>query len=700
MPIARIVGLLICFLLLDCSIALCQGTATIRRDRFGIPHILAESEYAAAFAHGYAASEDHADLMARLYLRAEGRQAEFFGEDFVEEDVLIRRLEVRAGARDDFTKLPPVLQEILSQYAAGYNLHLKERGASAPPYTRPITPIDILAHFRVVLLIDFELVPSAQSLNPPPGSNMWALGRGKTASNRGILLANPHLLWTGAHTFHEVHIRVPGKRDIYGVTAVGSPIITIGFNPVLGWTHTVNQVDVSDVYRLVLDKKAPNHYVYEGLSLPLRSERITLRVKTSSGVRAEERTLLWSHHGPILRMEEGVAYAVRITSLDGAPYLTQWYEMSKARNYSEFRQALKIQGLPILNIGYADRDGNVMFLSAGRVPIRKGTFDWSAPVAGDTSDTEWLGVHPISDLPQVDNPAGGYIQNCNEPPWFVTSRQPVRQELMPAYIASGQINPRAQISLRMLEGNGRLTLSDVIRAKFNYVLPVAERLRDDLVKALDQSGRADLTEAAELLRRWDCRADAESRGSVLFAHWWEDYSRTAKPIYREAWSPEKALVSPAGLGDPEQALRSAVAAIEYLRARKWNLDVRWGDVHRMRRGNIDLPIGGAPLALGCFRSLIFLPEPDGRFSPVFGDSFTLAVEFTDSPTARAVLAYSQSSDPASRHYADQSEVFAGGDLRPVWFSEKDIEANLERSYSAPPSAPSTGGVKRLSQNKD
>jgi acyl-homoserine-lactone acylase len=154
------------------------------------------------------------------------------------------------------------------------------------------------------------------------------------------------------------------------------------------------------------------------------------------------------------------------------------------------------------------------------------------------------------------------------------------------------------------------------------------------------------------------------------------------------------------LGDPEQALRSAVAAIEHLRERKWSLDVRWGDVHRMRRGNIDLPIGGASLELGCFRSLIFSPNPDGRFSPVFGDSFALAVEFTDSPTARAVLAYSQSSDPASRHYADQSEVFARGDLRPVWFSEKEIEANLERSYSVGPSSPSTGGGKRLPQNKD
>jgi acyl-homoserine-lactone acylase len=675
--------LLVCFLLsflfLDGTAVLRAEPALVRRDRFGIPHILAESEQAAAFAHGYVAAEDHGDLMARLYLRAEGRQAEFFGEQFIEEDVLIRQLEVRAGAESDLAKLPPMLREILNQYASGYNLYLKQKGS--PAFARPITPVDILAHLRVVLLVDFGMASSvAQSIKEKPGSNMWALGRGKTASNRGILLANPHLSWTGAFTLHEVQIRVTGKRDIYGVTIVGSPIITIGFNPVLGWTHTVNQVDVSDVYRLAIDKNATDHYLYEGLSLPLRSEQLVLRVKTPSGIRTEERTLRWSHHGPILRMDGATAYALKTASLDGAPYFAQWYEMSRARNYEEFQQALKVHGLPIFNIGYADREGNVLFLYGGRVPIRRALFDWTAPVPGDTSDTEWLGVHPLSDLPQLLNPVGGYIQNCNEPPWFASAQQARRLESVPAYIVSGQINPRAQISLKMLGENDRFTLADVIRAKFNTTFPVAERLKGDLVKALDGSGRSDLKEAADVLRQWDCKADAESRGSVLFLRWWADYARTAKKLYREEWSLERPLITPTGLGDQERAIRSTEAAIEYLRARKWDLNIRWGDVHRMRRGKIDLPIGGGPMVLGCFRSLMFQPEPDSRFSPNFGDSFVLAVEFTDTPTAKAVLAYSQSSDPESSHYSDQSEIFAKGALRPVWFSEEDIAANLERSY--------------------
>jgi acyl-homoserine-lactone acylase len=677
--------LLISLLVLDAAVAFGVEPATIRRDRFGIPHILADSEPAAAFAHGYAAAEDHADLMARLYLRAEGRQAEFFGEKLIDEDLLIRHLEVRRGAENDLIKLPPVLREILSQYAAGYNLHLKQRGASAPAFARPITPVDLLAHFRVVLLIDFGMAPSPQSIRAMPGSNMWALGRGKTRSNRGILLANPHLNWTGAQTFHEVHIRVPRKRDIYGVTTVGTPIITIGFNPMLGWTHTVNQVDVSDIYRLILDKDAPNHYLYEGLSLPLRSERAILRVKTDSGIRTEERTLWWSHHGPVLRIEAESAYALRTTSLDGAPYLVQWYEMSKAQNYDEFQRALKIQGLPILNIGYADREGNVMFLCGGRVPIRKGSLNWNVPVAGDTSDTEWLGVHPFSDLPQTHNPAAGYIQNCNEPPWFAAGGSIGRESVL-SYIASGQINPRAQISLKMLEANERFTLEDVIRSKFNYAFPVAERLKSDLVALLDRSGRNDLKGAAEVLRRWDCRADPDSRGSVLFLRWWAEYARAAKPLYREPWSSEKALASPSGIGDPEGAIQSAIAAIEYFSSRAWPLDIRWGDVHRMRRGKVDLPLGGGPMILGCFRSLMFQPEPDGRFSPFYGDTFVLAVEFTDRPTARAVLAYSQSSDTTSKHHSDQSEIFAAGTLRPVWFSEEDITGNLERSYKPAASA--------------
>lgn len=670
--------------LFSISQAFADPAAVIRRDRYGVPHILARSESAAAFAHGFAAAEDHADLMARLYLRAQGRQAEYFGTEFVEDDFLVRQLEIRQGAERDFAKLTPLFQEILRQYAAGYNLYLSKR-TNAPPYARPITPIDLLAHFRMVLLVDFGVVPPRTSFTALPGSSMWALGHNKTTSGHGILLINPHLSWNGAFTLHEVHLRVAGKRDVYGVTMIGSPIVTMGFNSALGWTHTTNQVDISDVYKLVLDKANPDHYLYEGMSLPLRTENAAIHVKVGDKLKTEERKLEWSHHGPVMRKDAAFAYALKTIDLDGAAYIAQWYEMGRAANYDEFQRALKMQGLPMLNIGYADREGNVLFLYGGRVPIRRGTLDWRAPVPGDVSDVEWLGIHPFSDMPLVHNPASGYIQNCNEPPWFASPQSGITPDRIPAYIAAGAISPRTQLSLRMLEERQQFSLDDVVRAKFTNAMPLGERLRGELTDLLEsQGGGPELKQAASVLRAWDTQVSPDSRGAFLFLRWWAAYSRAAKPLYRDPWSQERALVTPGGIGDKKQAMSAMDEAIRYIHDRNFDLDVRWGDVHRMRRGNVDVPIGGGPMMLGCFRSLMFQPEKDGRFSPNFGDTFVLAAEFSNPPTARAVLAYSESSDPRSKHYSDQSEIFARATMRPVWFTEDDIKTNLERSYSPAP----------------
>lgn len=670
-------------------------TVLIRRDHYGIPHILADSEPAAAFAHGYAAAEDHADLMARFYLRAAGRQAEFFGPEFIEQDLQVRLLDIRAESARDLDKLPPIAREILRQYAAGYNSHLATR-KNAPTYAMPIGPIDLVAHFRMVLLVDFGIVPPMQAVVASPGSNMWALGRDKTVSGHGMLLVNPHLSWTGPLTMHEVHIRVPGKRDIYGATMVGSPIVTMGFNQFLGWTHTVNQVDISDVYRLTLDPERPDSYIYEGLRIPLRFETAEIRVKDKGTVHTEKRRIARSHYGPILRTDGKYAYALKTVDLEGATYFTQWYEMSRAANTEEFLRALRIHGLPMLNVGYADREGNILYLYGGRVPIRKGHFNWKAPVAGDVSETEWLGIHPFSDMPLIRNPRSGYIQNCNEPPWFATELSGIDAAGIPDYIVSGAIGPRTQISLRMLQERERFSLDDMVRAKFNSGMPVGERLRDELVALLkkNETTRKEFAEAANILREWDTRVDKDSRGAFFFLRWWAEYARTAKSIYREAWSRERPLVTPAGIGDPGKAIQAAVAAIDYIQARRLSLGAPWGEVHRMRRGNYDLPLAGGPMILGCFRSLMFQSEKDGRFSPTYGDSFVLAVEFTNPPTARAVLAYSESSDPSSKHYADQSQIFATDALRPVWFTEQEIAAHLERAYS--PKQPDTANAVSIS----
>jgi len=292
-------------------------------------------------------------------------------------------------------------------------------------------------------------------------------------------------------------------------------------------------------------------------------------------------------------------------------------------------------------------------------------------------------VHPITELPQLLNPRGGYLQNTNDAPWYSTLEQRIDRAGFPDYMNDDAgLSFRGQISLRMLEAEKRLTLEKVARLKYNETFGPADRLKADLISLIRKrkGDSGDLREAAEILAHWDNRADVESHGAVLFIRWWEEYRRKASPIFKEPWSAARPLGSMRGIGDPDQALAALAAAVGAVRKEYLSLSVRWGDWHKLRRGNFEVPIGGS---FGAFRSIGYRRDATGQWIASDGDSYVLAVEFTDPPTAVSVVAYSESANPESKHFSDQSEIFAHKGYKPVWFTEADIREHLERSYSAP-----------------
>jgi acyl-homoserine-lactone acylase len=656
---------------------------TIRRDRYGVPHILGESEEAAAFAHGYVTAEDHFELLARLLLRARGEQAASLGGDFVKQDVLVHHLGIRETAEQAFHRLPPLTQSILDGYAAGVNFYVR-RHSRAEPWRTPITGVDILAHGRAVLVLDFALDRRVFTETPErseSGSNAWAVGRGRSASGRGILLANPHLNWTGSHVFQEVHLKVPGQLNISGATPVGLPFVGMGFNENLGWALTVNRLDADDLYELTLDPVDHDRYLYNGRTLDFRSREIKIGVKAPSGVEAHSVTVQWSHHGPVVRKAGHKAYALKSANLGIVDFVTQWNLMAKARTIAEFRAALGIQAMPIFNVVYADRLGNVFYLFNGRIPIRPAGFDWSGIVPGDTAATEWHAIHSLGDLPQLSNPRSGYVQNCNDPPWFANLGEPIGVQRFSEYISGDAIGLRAQSSLQMLEGDRTITLEEVKRYKFNEAMLLADRLKPDLL-SLAQGRAADeeWSEALRVLRAWNNHAGAASRGAVLFATWAEQYMSSTKRVFQVPWNAAQPLATPRGIGDPDAAVTALGKAIGAMKKQYGSLSVEWGAVHRLRRGTLDLPLGGADGQYGSFRNIRFRSSPDGTRTAYGGDSYVLAVEFTDPPTAYSIVAYSGSSDPQSGHYQDQSALFARGMFKRAWFTEEDIASSLERAY--------------------
>jgi acyl-homoserine-lactone acylase len=228
-----------------------------------------------------------------------------------------------------------------------------------------------------------------------------------------------------------------------------------------------------------------------------------------------------------------------------------------------------------------------------------------------------------------------------------------------------------------------LSLEDVVELKHSMEMLLADRVKDDLVRAVRESGPGGaVADAIDQVAAWDNSAGVDSRGSVLFELWAQRYLAVTDTAvqFREAWTLENPATTPRGLGDPQGAVAAFRWAVEEATARFGSWDVPWGDVHRIRAGDLDLPVGGCASALGCFRVLGYVTDEDGKFKVARGDGWVLAVEFSDPPRAYSVLAYGNSNRAGSPHYYDQARLFAENRMKRVAFTEEEIEGDLVDRY--------------------
>ncbi|HYM78034.1 MAG TPA: penicillin acylase family protein [Candidatus Dormibacteraeota bacterium] len=660
----------------------CAAHAVIRRDQYGVPHILADTEEAAAYAQGYATAEDHGALLARAFLRARGQLASVFGAAYVHEDVHSRTLRIYDTAAERFGDLPPFMQAIVNGYAAGFNAYLASHRTEFPAWATLITGVDVVAHARTVLLLDFALDPRPWEESEHGGaSNMWVIGPAVSATHHAMLLANPHLSWNSeTPPLQEVQLTVPGVINVSGAAFVGTPIVAMGFNDSLGWTHTVNRFSSDDVYELTLDSSGKK-YKYDGQWLPLIPHSMSIPVREGEQMRSEEHTAFWSHYGPIIRIDGNKAYAYRSPNLNLVNFLTEYNEMGKASSINAFRAALDMQQIPMFNIGYADKAGNIWYVFNARIPIRPPGFNWPGPVAGDTSKSEWFAVWPMTALPQLANPKSGYLQNCNDAPWYTNLEQPIDRSRFDGYLNTDDITWRGMLSLTILSAAKGMTLENLMAYKYNSELIIADRLKGELVSKLRAAGNQ-FGEGIDVLERWDNSTHASSQGAVLFLAWWDEYSNSTPQPFRVPFDSTDPIHTPAGIGDPERAVDAFRKAVVTVKEKYGHLDITWGEVHRARRGGLDLPVGGSDFT---FERMAYRPDKDGKEVATAGDAYALAVEFGEAPSAYSVLPYSEASQQSSPYYNNQLPIYAHEKFKPDWFTERDILSHLDRAYRPQPS---------------
>lgn len=655
------------------------GTTEILWDEWGVPHIFAPDTPSLFYAHGWAQARNHGDLVLRLVGQARGRAAEYWGEKHLDSDRWVHTHGIPARAESWLAAQEPLFREALDAFARGINDYAATHAAAIADDVEvvlPVTAADFLAHLQ--RSIHFTFVASPDDVRGArrrwsAGSNAWAVAPARSASGHAMLVANPHLPWNDLFTWFEVQLVTP-EVNISGATLVGSPFVGIGFNDHLGWTHTVNTHDGADLYELEL---ADGGYRFDGEARAFETERRTLKAKQDDGsLREVELEIRRSVHGPVVAEERGKALALRVVGLDRPHLFAQYWEMARATHLEEFEAAQRRLQMPLFTVMYADRDGHVMHLFGGLTPKRPdGDWStWSGVVPGTSSDNLWTEVHSYDELPRVVDPASGWLQNANDPPWTTTFPAALDPQAFPAYMAPRFMHFRAQQSAQMLIDDASITFDELVTYKQSSRMRLAERLIDDLAAAVDGDGTERARRALAVLRAWDRTADAGSRGGVLFAELHRQIQR-AGVDFAVAWDEARPLATPDGFADPAAAASALDRAAAEVEREHGALDVAWGDVHRLRRGRFDLPANGGSSALGIFRVVNYRVN-DSTPEAFGGDSYVAVVELADPVRAVALLSYGNASQPGSPHVGDQLELFARKELRPVWRTRQEIEAHL------------------------
>ncbi len=687
------------------------GQVTIYRDSYGTPHVDGQNDEAAIFGFAYAQAEDYFWQIEDNYILALGRYAEVHGTRGLNSDLLNRAFELVPRAKAMFPVLDTELRSICTAFAAGLNYYLATHPEVQPRLIRHFEPWHVLAFGRHIALelcfrrtgLSSTYLPRAHDrIWAASGSNGWAIAPARSRSGNALLLVNPHLPWFGFSQLFEAHVRSASGWNFSGATSYGSPVMILGHNDHLGWTLTTNEPDIADVWRLDFDDpKHPLHYRYGDEYRTAVEWRETIGVMTPAGLHERGYTLRKTHYGPVVAREDDRHFlAARIAGLDNTLMLRQSLKMMRARSFEEFRQALDLQQFSLMNIVYADQTGNIFYLYNGLIPRRDDSFDRRQPLDGADPRTEWSGLHAVDELPQVLNPACGYVQNCNSSPFTTCSAGNPERDKFPRYLAEDADDDkrRAQRSRQVLDALHDATLEDIERAAFDTTVYWAQQELPKHAEQFKQLKTTDPALAAEVqpyldhLLAWDCRITADSTAATLCDAWYTE-------LYGHEYPGETLRRRYAK--DPERQLRALVKAAGGLQSVHGKWRVPWGEVFRLQRGTqvadaVELPFDDHDPSLPCVAG----PGPLGviftqYYSPslripfyktlrnrygIIGPSYLAVYEFGPQVRGAGAVYFGSSGDPQSPHFEDQAGLISRQKLKRELFDWREIEEQASAHY--------------------
>jgi acyl-homoserine-lactone acylase len=648
-------------------------------DNYGVPHIVARSVEEMYYSFGWAQMHNHANLVIKLYGQARGRAAEYWGEEYLASDKQVHLFNLPETARRNYTKQDNENKKYLDAFVNGINAFASAHPGDIDPSMKrvlPIAPSDVLAHSSRVICLEFLARDDIRNVKKTvtPGSNAYAVAPSRSATKNAMLVSNPHLPWSDFFLFFEAHLTAPGFQA-YGASLVGQPVLNIAFNNYLGWTHTVNTIDGSDTYELTLRNGG---YLLDDVVQSFVKRVVPIKIRlTDGGFKLHIEEFLVSKHGPVIGQKNDKAYAIRVAGLENAFLGAQFHKMAQAENWKEFESALQMSQLPMFNVIYADKSGNICYFFNGNVPIR-GEGDWlfwKGPIDGSSSKYIWHRYHSYDDLPKVFNPSMGFVQNANDPPWSSTYPPVLDPSNFPGYMSPLKIALRPQRAIKLIKDDMDITFDELVGYKLNTGMEAADRFLDDLLTAVQKYPNPVALKAAAVLQTWDKATNVDSKGAVLFAQWFDKINET---MFMSPWDNAHSIATPDGLKDSQEAVALLVQAANELENTYGSLDIAWGDVNRFKIGNFNFPGNGGPGSYGIYRAINFSRDPkDNKSYAVAGDSYVAIIEFGSKVKAQVLLSYGNATQPGNKHIGDQLQLLSQKKLRPALLDKNEIIQNME-----------------------
>ncbi len=682
---------------------------TITRDDWGIAHIHGKTDADAVFGMIYAQCEDDFNRVEMNYLTSLGRVAEAEGEKAVWGDVRQRLFVDPEQLKSEYAQATPWLRKLMDGWADGINFYLA---------THPGTKAKVLTHFEPWMALSFTegsiggdiervdlrtlekyyggqpadklpVVSQLETEKEPGGSNGIAIAPRLTHDGHALLLINPH---TSFFFRSELQMTSDEGLNAYGAVTWGQFFVYQGFNDRVGWMHTSSGVDAVDEYA---ESPAQGGYLYGTATKKFTAKRITVQFRKDDGSLAEKTILAsYSVHGPIVRQEGLHPVAIQLMQRHLAA-LEQSYSRTRSRSYAEYRKTMELMGNSSNNTVYADADGTIAYWHGDFIPRRDGGFDFNKPVDGSNPATDWHGLLTLDEVPQLKNPASGYLFNVNDSPWNGAGASSLQQKDYPAYVERGIESARGTHAMRVLGGGKDWTVASLRAAAYDSYLPWFARTLPGLLAAWDALPAGDARKPAlagpiGILRAWDDRWSADSTATSLAVFWGTELLRHEGSAARDAHIPSEDWV--AGHAAPDALLAALEKAAQTLTQQFGSAAVQWGTINRFQRltGDIVQPFNDAAPSIpvpfvssvwGSLASFGARPYPGTKdWYGTSGNSFVAIVEFGPRVRAVAVTAGGESGHPDSKHFDDEAERYAAGNLREVYFYPDQLKGHTQRTY--------------------